>query len=64
MIMDSKNTIFCRAFFLRFTLHFRINAGANPLEKEVGRQIAPGAFAAAIAEFNNRNGNFDDVIDV
>jgi hypothetical protein len=46
---------------LKFTnSHFSINAGVEPLEKEVGRQIAPSAFAAAIAEFNKRNGSFDD----
>ncbi|KIM82082.1 hypothetical protein PILCRDRAFT_8323 [Piloderma croceum F 1598] len=40
--------------------HGRIYAGADPLQKEVSRQMAPSAFAAAIAEFNERNGNFDN----
>jgi len=30
------------------------------LQKEVARNMAPNAFAAAIAEFNKRHGNFDD----
>ena len=59
MIMDGKHTNFFSSLFT--DSHFRINAGANPLEKETGCQIAPGAFAAAVAEYNNRNGDFDDV---
>ena len=41
-------------------LHFSISAGAEPFQKEVTRQMAPNAFAAAIAEFNNHNGRFED----
>jgi hypothetical protein len=41
-------------------LCFSINAGTDPLEKEVSCQMAPSAFATAIAEFNKRNGSFDD----
>ena len=37
-----------------------IYAGADPLQKEVSRQMAPSAFAAAIAEYNERNGTFDN----
>jgi hypothetical protein len=37
-----------------------MNSGADPLQKEVRRQLAPSAFAAAIAEFQDRNGSFDD----
>jgi hypothetical protein len=59
MIMDGKHT---DAFVsLVFTdLHFSINVSANPLKREVSCQMAPGAFAAAIAEFNSHNGSFDD----
>jgi len=46
---------------LAFTnFYCSIYAGADPLQKEVSRQMAPSAFAAAIAEFNERNGNFDN----
>jgi hypothetical protein len=37
-----------------------INAGADPLGKEVGHQMAPSAFAAAIAEFKKHNDSFDN----
>jgi len=37
-----------------------IYAGAEPLQKEVTHRIAPNAFAAAVAEFNERNESFDD----
>ena len=36
-------------------LHLR-----HPLQKEMSRLMAPTAFAAAIAEFKERNGNFDN----
>jgi hypothetical protein len=39
---------------------FSIYAGAEPFRKEATRQMAPNAFAAAIAEFNGRNGGFED----
>jgi hypothetical protein len=46
---------------LAFTnFYCSIYAGADPLQKEVSRQMAPSAFAAAIAEFNECNGNFDN----
>jgi hypothetical protein len=37
-----------------------MNSGAEPIQKEIRRQMAPSAFAAAIAEYNGRNGTFDD----
>jgi len=46
---------------LAFTdFYCSIYAGADPLQKEVSHRMAPSAFAAAIAEFNERNGNFDN----
>ena len=36
-----------------------MNSGAEPIQKEVQRQLATSTFAAAIAEFNDRNGSFD-----
>jgi hypothetical protein len=41
-------------------MYCSICAGADPLQKEATRTIAQHAFAAALAEFNERNGNFDD----
>ena len=37
-----------------------INSGTNPLQTEVCHQMGLSAFVATIAEYNDRNGNFDD----
>jgi hypothetical protein len=56
--MDGEHQYFDSSDFT--DSHLSINSGADPLQKEVRRQMAPSAFAAAIAEYNDRNGSFDD----
>jgi hypothetical protein len=37
-----------------------MNSGAEPIQKELRRQMASSAFAAAIAEYHDCNSTFDD----
>jgi hypothetical protein len=57
-IMDGAHQCFVSSSFT--DSRCSINSGADPLQNEVRRQMAPSAFAAAIAEYNDRNGSFDD----
>ena len=59
MIMDSW-CISCLTSSALTHLHFSISAGAEPFQKEETCQMALNAFTAAIAEFNNCNGRFED----
>ena len=56
--MDNEHQYFNSSDFT--DSHLSINLGADPLQKEVRHQMAPSAFAAAIAEYNDHNGSFDD----
>jgi hypothetical protein len=58
MIMDSVHQCFVSSSFT--DSRCSINSGTDPLQNEVCHQMAPSAFAAAIAEYNDRNGSFDD----
>ena len=58
MIMDGEHWCFLSSAFT--DSHLSINSGADPLQKEVRRQMVPSAFAAAIAEYNDRNCSFND----
>ena len=58
MIMDGEHQCFDSSDFT--DSHLSINSGTDPLQKEVHHPMAPSAFAAAIADYNDRNGSFDD----
>ena len=58
MIMDGEHWCFLSSAFT--DSHLSINSGTDPLQKEVHRQMVLSAFAAAIAEYNDCNGSFDD----
>ena len=58
MIMDSEHQCFDSSDFT--DSHLSINLGADPLQKDVQHQMALSTFAAAIAEYNDHNGSFND----
>ena len=54
-IMDSEHQCFDSSDFT--DSHLSINLGADPLQKDVQHQMAPSAFSATIAEYNDHNGS-------